>query len=125
MSGRGLIASRIRNLAVGSFSKERRSLILTSKEKYRNHEENSRNPRRFVYTAVGLSLAGIKLHLEEERRKEDSIKSVDEEKSSSEVYYVNREDKIRHFSPIERLFDYFSSYQIVDDRGIKNLKNGY
>ena len=30
---------------------------------------------------------------------------------------IEKEDKIRQFHPIDSLFDYFSSYQLVDGKG--------
>ena len=33
------------------------------------------------------------------------------------VLDIEKEDKIRQFHPIDSLFDYFSSYQLVDGKG--------
>ena len=34
------------------------------------------------------------------------------------VLDIEKEDKIRQFHPIDSLFDYFSSYQLVDGKGL-------
>ena len=56
---------------------------------------------------------GVKLSAEER------IKAVEK----GTVLDIEKEDKIRQYHPIDSLFDYFSSYQLVDPKGRKDLKN--
>ena len=38
-------------------------------------------------------------------------------KAEGNVLDIEKEDKIRQFHPIDSLFDYFSSYQLIDGKG--------
>ena len=80
-----------------------------------------------------LALSGIVV--DERRRREiaeqknmEMVKPESEtnemcRKDKQENWYVNKEDKIRHYSPIENLFDYFSSYQVIDNQGMINNRH--
>ena len=50
---------------------------------------------------------GVKLSAEER------IKAVEK----GTVLDIEKEDKIRQYHPIDSLFDYFSSYQLIDNKG--------
>merc|ERR1712001_338138 len=60
---------------------------------------------------AGLLLAAVGVKLSAEER----IKAVEK----GAVLDIEKEDKIRQFHPIDSLFDYFSSYQLVDGKGKK------
>ena len=59
-----------------------------------------------------LAAVGVKLSAEER------IKAVEK----GAVLDIEKEDKIRQYHPIDSLFDYFSSYQLVDTKGRKDIK---
>ena len=61
---------------------------------------------------VVLAAVGVKLSAEER------IKAVEK----GAVLDIEKEDKIRQYHPIDSLFDYFSSYQLVDTKGRKDFK---
>ena len=54
-----------------------------------------------------LAAVGVKLSAEER------IKAVEK----GTVLDIEKEDKIRQYHPIDSLFDYFSSYQLIDNKG--------
>jgi len=56
-----------------------------------------------------LAAVGVKLSAEER------IKAVEK----GTVLDIEKEDKIRQYHPIDSLFDYFSSYQLIDNKGKK------
>jgi len=56
-----------------------------------------------------LAAVGVKLSAEER------IKAVEK----GAVLDIEKEDKIRQYHPIDSLFDYFSSYQLIDNKGKK------
>merc|ERR1712001_249936 len=60
---------------------------------------------------AGLLLAAVGVKLSAEER----IKAVEK----GAVLDIEKEDKIRQYHPIDSLFDYFSSYQLVDGKGKK------
>ena len=57
-----------------------------------------------------LAAVGVKLSAEER------IKAVEK----GTVLDIEKEDKIRQYHPIDSLFDYFSSYQLIDNKGRKD-----
>ena len=64
----------------------------------------------FKSSAAGsclLAAVGVKLSAEER------IKAVEK----GTVLDIEKEDKIRQYHPIDSLFDYFSSYQLIDNKG--------
>ena len=63
---------------------------------------------------AGALLAAVGVTLSAEER----IKAVEK----GAVLDIEKEDKIRQYHPIDSLFDYFSSYQLVDTKGWKDLK---
>ena len=75
--------------------------------------------RRFNNTAgalgAGALLAAVGVKLSAEER----IKAVEK----GAVLDIEKEDKIRQYHPIDSLFDYFSSYQLIDNKGRKDIKN--
>ena len=72
---------------------------------------------------LSLALVGIKLQAEEEKKKtKNTSKAFGNMQAEGEVLDIVKEDKIRKHSPIDKLFDYFSSYQMIDDKGSKNNK---
>jgi hypothetical protein len=97
------------------------ALRLCSQERQEKREDGKQGWQWAILGCGSLSLAGIKLQTDEEKKKDDISPQVFENtKTDPESYVVNREDKIRHYSPIEKLFDYFSSYQMIDSQGIPN-----
>ena len=60
---------------------------------------------------AGLLLAAVGVKLSAEER----IKALEK----GAVLDIEKEDKIRQYHPIDSLFDYFSSYQLVDTKGRK------
>ena len=60
-----------------------------------------------------LAAVGVKLSAEER------IKAVEK----GAVLDIEKEDKIRQYHPIDSLFDYFSSYQLIDNKGCRIYKN--
>ena len=60
---------------------------------------------------AGLLLAAVGVKLSAEER----IKAVEK----GAVLDIEKEDKIRQYHPIDSLFDYFSSYQLIDNKGRK------
>ena len=61
---------------------------------------------------VLLAAVGVKLSAEER------VKAVEK----GAVLDIEKEDKIRQYHPIDSLFDYFSSYQLIDNKGKTDIK---
>ena len=72
--------------------------------------------RRYNNTAgalgAGALLAAVGVKLSAEER----IKAMEK----GAVLDIEKEDKIRQYHPIDSLFDYFSSYQLIDNKGRKD-----
>jgi len=119
MSGRSI--TRVVRLTLPSISNWQNDPISVAAEQ-KQHRDNKERRRWTLGAGVGasLALAGMSLHAEEETEKtKKKMKSFGEMKAEGEVLDIEKEDKIRQYQPIDKLFDYFSSYQMVDTKGKK------
>ena len=126
--------SKLSNLVQSSlFRKEQRTLINLTQSKEERHQSGKKDKSGWALFG-SLALTGLVLDekLERERSapkmlelvKTEDEKSEIEMRENKDLWFVGRrENKIRHFSPIEILFDYFSSYQVIDHHGKKGLVN--
>ena len=128
--------SKLSNLVQSSlFRTEQRTLFdLTQSKEEGKRGKKAKAARWALFGSGSLALTGLVLDekLERERSapkmlelvKTEDEKSETEMRENKDLWFVGRrENKIRHFSPIEILFDYFSSYQVIDHHGKKGLVN--
>ena len=83
-------------------------------ERQRGRQKKYENTAGTAGAGAGLLLAAVGVKLSAEER----VKAVEK----GAVLDIEKEDKIRQYHPIDSLFDYFSSYQLVDTKGRKNIK---
>ena len=63
---------------------------------------------------ASLSLVGIKL-LEEDKKEEKVF--AEDIAAMNESANIHKETKMRKNQPLDKIFDYFSSYQMIDNKG--------
>jgi len=114
MSNRSLV--RLAHLARSSIPRGAQGAICVRATKKQQKGKDGRGGwTKAFYTAGGLSLVGIKLT---ENDREEKI-FADDIMAMNEVNNISKETKIRKNQPIDKLFDYFSSYQMIDSKGKK------
>jgi len=116
MNKRGLV--QLAQLAKASVPKGAQgALCLRASEKQQRGENGSSGWRKAFYAAGGsLALVGIKLSEDDKREEKifaDDIMAMDMANN------IIKETKMRKNHPLDKLFDYFSSYQMIDNKGKK------
>ena len=112
MSQRSLF--RLANLAKYSVPKGAQSaLCLLATEKHQGEKEDGKLGWALL-AGASLSLVGMKLS--EENKKEEEVVAEDIS-AMNENTNIHKETRMRRNQPLDRIFDYFSSYQMIDNRG--------
>ena len=78
-------------------------------QRQRRRQEKHSNSAKAAGAGAGALIAAVGVQLSAEER----IKAVEK----GAVLDIEKEDKIRQYHPIDSLFDYFSSYQLIDSKG--------
>eukprot|EP00092_Neocalanus_flemingeri_P087776 GFUD01110835.1.p1 GENE.GFUD01110835.1~~GFUD01110835.1.p1 ORF type:complete len:434 (+),score=104.54 GFUD01110835.1:31-1332(+) len=120
MNGRRM--TRIARLSLSTLSRGKQEAMCVLTEQRQQHKKEKGFGQSWFAAGAGVSLAlaGIKLQAEEEKKQTTKTSKVFfDTKAEGEVVDITKEDKIREYSPIDTLFDYFSSYQIIDNKGKK------
>ena len=108
--------THLARLSVSSLSRgKERVVCVISQQRQRQGQDGGQGRAWCGGAGLSLALVGIKLQAEEEKKK--ASKAFGDMKAEGEVLDIAKEDKIRQHSPIDKLFDYFSSYQIIDNKG--------
>ena len=112
MSQRSLF--RLANLAKYSVPKGAQSaLCLLATEKHQGEKQDGKVGWALL-AGASLSLVGMKLS--EENKKEEEVVAEDIS-AMNENTNIHKETRMRRNQPLDRIFDYFSSYQMIDNRG--------
>ena len=120
MTSRSL--ARLARLSLPSLSRGQEGAVsVVSQQRQQQSREGGQGRAWCAGAGLSLGLVGIKLQAEEEKKKTNkTTKAFGDMQAEGQVLDIAKEDKIRKHSPIDKLFDYFSSYQIVDDKGKKS-----
>ena len=115
MNKRGLV--QLAQLAKSSVPKGAQgALCLRASEKQERGGNGSSGWRKAFYAAGGsLALVGIKLS-DDDKREEKIF--ADDIMAMNMVNNIVKETKMRKNHPLDKLFDYFSSYQMIDNKGL-------
>ena len=113
MSQRSLFS--LANLAKYSVPKgAQRALCVLATEKQQGREKVTGKGRWALLAGASLSLAGMKLS--EEDKKEEKV-FAEATPARNENTTIHKETKMRRNQPLDKIFDYFSSYQMIDNKG--------
>ena len=126
MSSRSLM--RLARHSLSSLSRGQEGAVsVISQQRQQQGSEGGQGRAWCGGAGLSLALVGIKLQAEEEKKNtKKTTKAFGDMQAEGEVLDIVKEDKIRQHSPIDTLFDYFSSYQMIDNKGKEgNNKNWY
>ena len=116
MNKRGLV--RLAQLTKSAVPKGAQgALCLRATEKENREGNGARGWRKAFYAGVGGSLALVGIKLSEDDKKEEKIFAEDI-MAMEQLNNINKETKMRKNHPLDKLFDYFSSYQMIDSKGL-------